>query len=243
MKRLSRNDIEAIAEKYVKAYLELPENKSAQVYRIEPEIMLEKVLGLNVEYMHLSYDGSILGMTSFVELGVQVFENDDEEAFFFLDGKTVLVESDLNYDNKSKGRKNFTLMHEGSHQIFKMLFPNDYGVTQQSAGVHYYKANTERSRQINDWEEWQANTLAAAILLPKCLIEKGMFLFGLGKKIECLNKIYYPAEYERYSALADFLGSSKKALAIRMKQLGLLDQEYLENPFDYMTIFPEVGEI
>ena len=154
MKRLSRNDIETIAEKYVKAYLELPEIKSAQVYRIEPEIMLEKVLGLNVEYMHLSYDGSILGMTSFGELGVQVFENDDEEAFFFLDGKTVLVESDLNYDNKSKGRKNFTLMHEGSHQIFKMLFPNDYGVTQQSAGVHYYKANAERSRQINDWEEW-----------------------------------------------------------------------------------------
>ena len=114
-----------------------------------------------------------------------MFENDDEEAFFFLDGKTVLVESDLNYDNKSKGRKNFTLMHEGSHQIFKMLFPNDYGVTQQSAGVHYYKANAERSRQSNDWEEWQANTLAAAILLPKCLIEKGMFLFGLRKKIKC----------------------------------------------------------
>ena len=118
MKRLSRNDIEAIAEKYVKAYLELPEIKSAQVYRIEPEIMLEKVLGLNVEYMHLSYDGSILGMTSFGELGVQVFENDDEEAFFFLDGKTVLVESDLNYDNKSKGRKNFTLMHEGTATLF-----------------------------------------------------------------------------------------------------------------------------
>ena len=118
MKRLSRNDIEAIAEKYVKAYLELPEIKSAQEYRIEPEIMLEKVLGLNVEYMHLSYDGSILGMTSFGELGVQVFENDDEEAFFFLDGKTVLVESDLNYDNKSKGRKNFTLMHEGTATLF-----------------------------------------------------------------------------------------------------------------------------
>ena len=49
---------------------------------------------------------------------VQVFENDDEEAFFFLDGKTVLVESDLNYDNKSKGRKNFTLMHEGTATLF-----------------------------------------------------------------------------------------------------------------------------
>lgn len=79
---------------------------------------MEKVLGLNVEYQHLSYDGSILGMTSFTEMGVQVFEDDDNEAFFFLDGKTVLVEKDLNFDSKLKGRKNFTLMHEGSHLHF-----------------------------------------------------------------------------------------------------------------------------
>ena len=78
-------------------------------------------------------------MTSFTEMGVQVFEDDDNEAFFFLDGKTVLVEKDLNFDSKLKGRKNFTLMHEGSHQIFKMLFPHDYGVTQKSAGVHLLK--------------------------------------------------------------------------------------------------------
>ena len=128
MKHLSRFDIEAIADKYVQAYMALPDVRNTQIYRIDPELLLEKVLGLNVEYQHLSYDGSILGMTSFTEMGVQVFEDDDNEAFFFLDGKTVLVEKDLNFDSKLKGRKNFTLMHEGSHQIFKMLFPHDYGV-------------------------------------------------------------------------------------------------------------------
>ena len=147
MKHLSRFDIEAIADKYVQAYMALPDVRNTQIYRIDPELLLEKVLGLNVEYQHLSYDGSILGMTSFTEMGVQVFEDDDNEAFFFLDGKTVLVEKDLNFDSKLKGRKNFTLMHEGSHQIFKMLFPHDYGVTQKSAGVHYCKANSERNKQ------------------------------------------------------------------------------------------------
>ena len=117
MKHLSRFDIEAIADKYVQAYMALPDVRNTQIYRIDPELLLEKVLGLNVEYQHLSYDGSILGMTSFTEMGVQVFEDDDNEAFFFLDGKTVLVEKDLNFDSKLKGRKNFTLMHEGSHQI------------------------------------------------------------------------------------------------------------------------------
>ncbi len=243
MKHLSRFDIEAIADKYVQAYMALPDVRNTQIYRIDPELLLEKVLGLNVEYQHLSYDGSILGMTSFTEMGVQVFEDDDNEAFFFLDGKTVLVEKDLNYDSKLKGRKNFTLMHEGSHQIFKMLFPNDYGVTQKSAGVHYYKANSERNKPISDWEEWQANTLGAAILLPENLIKQGMYLFSLGEKIECLNKIYYPSVYKRFDALADFLGCSKKALAIRMKQLGLLKQEYLDNPFDLVTVYPEVSEL
>lgn len=134
-------------------------------------------------------------------------------------------------------------MHEGSHQIFKMLFPHDYGVTQKSAGVHYCKANSERNKPISDWEEWQANTLGAAILLPENLIKQGMYLFSLGEKIECLNKIYYPSVYKRFDALADFLGCSKKALAIRMKQLGLLKKEYLDNPFDLVTVYPEVSEL
>ena len=65
----------------------------------------------------------------------------------------------------------------------------------------------------------------------------------LGEKIECLNKIYFPGVYKRFDALADFLGCSKKALAIRMKQLGLLKKEYLDNPFDLVTVYPEVSEL
>lgn len=62
MKRLSRFDIEVIADKYVQAYMALPDVRNTQIYRIDPELLLEKVLGLNVEYQHLSYDGSILGI-------------------------------------------------------------------------------------------------------------------------------------------------------------------------------------
>ena len=60
LKHLSRFDIEAIAAKYVKAYMELPDVRNTKIYRIDPELLLEKVLGLTVEYQHLSYDGSIL---------------------------------------------------------------------------------------------------------------------------------------------------------------------------------------
>lgn len=238
MKHLSRLDIEAIARQYIKAYLELPEVKGSHIYRIDPELFVEKVLGLTIQYEHLSYDGKTLGLTSFEEVAVSVLTEADEEEFVLLDGRTVLIESDLMTDKKWRGRKNFTIMHEGCHQIFKALFPNDYGGAREKIGVvHYYKVNEERSRRIKDWEEWQANTLTSAIFLPPDLIKQGMFLFDLGEKIDCLNKVFRPAVYEKFSAMADFLGSSKKALAIRMKQLGMLKEEYLDNPMLMADVF------
>lgn len=41
--------------------------------------VLERVLGLKIDYAHLSYDGSLLGMTSFVEVMVDVMTADFEE--------------------------------------------------------------------------------------------------------------------------------------------------------------------
>ena len=46
-------------------------------------------------------------------------------------------------------------------------------------------------------------------------------------------------ENDKFAALADFLGSSKKALAIRMKQLGLLEHDYLDNPFSMLEVVKE----
>lgn len=234
--KLSRKDLENIAERVLVSYRNLPEVKRKKMYRVDPELLLTKVLGLNIEYQHLSVDGSILGLTSYEEVGVEVLDYADTDSYFFLDGKTVLVEQDLHNDAAQIGRCNFTLMHEAGHQILRNLFPKEYGRNKQVATVHYYKHNSERNKPINDWEEWQANTLASAILMPKDLVEYGMFLFGLGKKIKCLNRISDLQTYEKFSAMADFLGTSKSALAIRMKQLNLLEKEYLNNPLAILDI-------
>lgn len=239
MKHLSRKDIEGISLRIVDAYKKLPELAGQRIYRIDPVLLSESLLHLNIDYMHLSPDGSILGMTSFTELEVEVFENDDADAYYFLDGKTVLVESELKNDVMMKGRCNFTVAHEASHQIFKMLFPKEYGEERAASTVHFYKAHSERKKPITDWEEWQANTLAANILLPKALIEQALFLFGLPKKIEILNRVYAPDIYERFIAMADFLGSSKTALAIQLKRLGILKKDYLDNPYRLVDV--EVG--
>ena len=65
MKHLSRKDIEAIAERIVKAYSELPEVKKNKNYRIEPELLLTKLLGSvdKTHNFHKSYKVCFLLLT------------------------------------------------------------------------------------------------------------------------------------------------------------------------------------
>ena len=64
MKYLSRKDIEAIGERVTKAYFRLPDLTGKTVYKITPDKLITDLLGVNLEYHHLSLDGSVLGLTS-----------------------------------------------------------------------------------------------------------------------------------------------------------------------------------
>lgn len=236
MKALSRSDIEQIAAQVIAAYRKLPQLSGKEIYKIDPEILCKDLLNLSIDYKHLSPTGTILGLTSYAEVEIEVFEDDDTLSVCFLDGKTVLIERDLKENEKQRGRCNFTVIHEAGHQIYRMLFPADYGAKPQHKTVHFYRTDAEKKRHMTDWEEWQANTLASAILLPKELIEQAMFLFGVESKIKMLNKIFAPNDYRKFTDIAKFLGSSKTALAIRMKQFGLLEQDYLEDPYRMVDI-------
>ena len=236
MKRLSRYDIELIARRIVKAYWNLPEVQNDDFLRVNPELMATQVLDLNIDYEHLSLDGNTLGLTAFGEVGVEVYDITGEPYWYVLDGKTILVESDLKNDITKVGRCNFSIMHECAHQALKMLYPHEYGVAADSTpALHFYKVGGYQ-RPIRDWEEWQANALASAIFLPAESIKQGMSMFGLGNRIEILNRLYRRSEYKQFCCLAEYLGASKKALAIRMKYLGLLKDDYLDNPYSLADV-------
>ena len=91
------------------------------------------------------------------------------------------------------------------------------------------------SMPIN-WEEWRVNTLAASILMPKDLMIEQMHTAGLGNNLRLLNKIFAPKEYEKFAAVAEAMGVSKSALAIRMKQLHLLDRDDLKDPYALVRV-------
>lgn len=242
MKQLKRTDIEQIGNRIFNAYRKLPcVSSHGHISRVDPDVVLNCILGVDIQYHHLSEDGLTYGMTSTGELGVSLCDMDE---LFILDGKTVLIEKNMLKNPKMAGRCNFTKCHEASHHIFKMLYPNDYGSENDGTPtkVYFSRERMYSPHQPHDWEEWQADTLASYILMPEDLIRQGMFWLDMGEQINILNKKFSPYMYEKFCMLADMLGASRSALAYRMEKLGLIKENHLSNPyivFDRINIIKE----
>ena len=232
---LTTDDLDAIADRVLRAYAGLPEVRAAgQLLYVDPELLLKALLGLAVEYRHLSADGTTLGITAFDEVGVEIC---DEEDLFFFDGRTVLIETGLLAEDQT-GRRNFTVMHEGCHHILKMLFPQDYaGGASARRVLRYRDTRSARTR-----EEWQVDRLTSAILMHRDLVGQAMRLAGQDGRIDMLNALWRPKEYERFCRMCHLLGVSKQALSIRMMGLGLLGEEHLRHPNEILDVTMEEDE-
>lgn len=232
---LTRNDLEKIAARVFNDYKHLPRFAGQQVDYVDPEILACGLCGLSIDHFHLSKDGLILGMTAFQKIGVEVYDDNGQPHVYDLDGRTFLVEKDLKDDPAQYGRYHFTVAHETAHQILADLSPTDRVIQNR---IVYYRGLSPRY-PIQDWNEWQADNLASALLLPTEVVLRALRRFELENGIDILNKIYRPKEYERFCKVAEFLGASKQAMAIRLKRLGLLKKEYLQNPHALVDIEKE----
>ncbi len=232
----SRDDIERISLKVINKYKCLPELQGLSITKIDPTLLAVGLIGLSLDFVHISLKGDKLGLTCLDETGVEVFDETDQPYIYMLDGNTILVEADLKTDCRLAGRCNFSIMHETAHQIFGKLYPKEYGGKEKK--IHCYSPAHEQ-RPIKNWEEWQANALASALLMPRDMLLEDMKMFGLGEHIDILNSIYRPETFYKFRLLADYLGVSQQALAIRLKHLRLLDKEYLNHASDMLTIYME----
>ena len=231
---LSRRDVEKISGRAIAAYKKLPEWGGED--SIDPEIFAQRLLGLTLAHHTLSPDGSILGATACEPVGIPIFDTPTSPEYFFLDGKTVLIEQELTSEGANLGRYHFTLMHEACHQLLGMLFPTDKGRDASRYRIHYCMEETMPG--VDYWDEWRANALASAILMPLEMIRTNLKRFELGEKILVLNKKFAPKVYTRFCEMANYMGVSHQALSIRLTQLGLLEHNYLDNPFRQVNIFP-----
>lgn len=224
MAYLSRDDLDDLADRILHDFVKAEYPKGHICYNVDPT-RLAQFYGFNILYVTITRDGSILGQTSTGRMWTSIVDQDGNDILLYLDGKTILIDERLAKNPKCYGRRNFTIAHELAHQFINRTFPEVYGC--QSRVICDYRRSTKPHKEISDWREWQADAMAAALLLPKEAIDEAMFFFGLGEKIKVLSKKYSEYKYGRFCEMAEFLQVSKTTLAYRLEQLGLLERNYL----------------
>lgn len=210
MQYLSRENLRQIANTYLAGY-EKKICRGVKIMRISPDLMATELLSLNITSFHLSKDGSVLGMTAFLPMGIEVWDDSWKQQIFFFGEGDILIEKNL---QKDSGRYNFTLMHEIAHQILCRRFPEEPMKT-----VHRYEKKRQTER---DWAEWQADTLAAYLLMPEAVVYHILHLLRADNGFNLLFRNYSCKEYQKFCDAAELLGVSKTALRIRLVELGLL---------------------
>jgi len=219
---LSRKDLEQFAQSVIERYKCACIPQRHLCYNVDPT-ELANLLGYKVEYAYLTQDGSILGQTATIPLWTTIIDATLGETYYYLDGQTILIEKRLLCNPLSIGRRNFTIAHELSHLLLNQRYPS----LRDSLYRHCCFNRKIVKQEVTDWYEWQADALAAALLLPLDAIESAMFMYGLGNKMKVLSRKYSQNRYESFCCMAQFLGVSKTTLAYRMEQLGLLERNYL----------------
>ena len=219
---LSRKDIEHISRRLLRDYLKKVPQK---VDHIDPADFAEKMCGLQFTFADISEAHDAIGLTATSGVIITIPQRDGTRLDYELDGKTAFIDQSLVAENQI-GRLNFTMMHEAAHQLFWMLYPEEYEV--QTPRCVFRMADEHTQYPVLNWEEWQTNVLTSYLLLPKELVYRHMADVGLKDGVSVLNRIYARKDYERFSEAAKRLGVSKTALTIRSDANTITVQEAVE---------------
>lgn len=234
---LRQQDIEDLAEDILSEFKpDLLLNPQA----VPIEFLIEAYLNLDVDYKDLSLDKSILGLTTFGDGYITIFNEENKVEYLPVNSGTIIVDNELLDENP--GRLRFTYAHEASHWILhRHMFesdPNQLTLFQEEQEAQSIKclnrdvenmfASNKTLSSDSDWLEWQADSMGASLLLPKTTFKlafgqrlksygiKDLPLILSGKE----EKIYYLILNE----MSQLFNVSKQAVQVRLSKLKLVQK-------------------
>ena len=136
-------------------------------------------LGLRVSFARLSPDGSICGVTAYADTEYKITELGITRTLALKRNQVILDESFICSGNVQRlcAKRRFTLAHECAHQI---LFQLESEEVRAACEMKYSARTAYTPRELKtreDWNEWQANVLGAAILMPQKEIDFAAWYF------------------------------------------------------------------
>lgn len=176
---LRRNEIDAIAERII---CDFDRSWVLPGKQVNIELLIEAYFGLTLDFQYLSNDGRYLGATVFNDTPKMVVYNPskDEAEYIHAREGTILVDRRL-VESRNSGRYRFTLAHELGHWVLHKKYfcyrTNRTSMFQFGTAMIQCRDINKRYTRTQSWDEskwmeWQADSFAASILMPKSSVEE-----------------------------------------------------------------------
>lgn len=196
-------------------------------------------LGLRVSFARLSDDGSICGLTAYTDTEYAA-TCQGVTRLIPLKANEVLLDSSFMEPGQVRsrcGKRRFTLAHECAHQL---LFQMESDEARRACEEAYAPRTAYSLRDLKtreDWNEWQANALGAAILMPQREIDRAMDYLARGRRLINYGGWFNYGDRAVLSQLCQILGVSKSAAVIRLRQMCHLEDRPYEEYTDPLEVW------
>lgn len=217
---LSKNQLERHGEKILHAF------SPAVLVNPQPTDLdgLIRNMGFNLEYQYLSHNKVYLGVTVFDDTDTLPVYNPvlNRAEFISVKKNTIIIEGTLAENPAYEHRERFTLGHEAAHGLihaeyyrrkaeFAGFCDNCGGIYSRSCAPDLSDVDASGKRlQGEAWLEWQANYLAAVLLMPKAAIKNIDFKCNGSWHLELI------------SMMVEVFNVSAQAAWVRLASLGYL---------------------
>lgn len=222
---LSKQKLENYGERILRAFspsvLQTPQPTNM-------DELITSFMEFNFEYQYLSNNSVYLGITVFDDTDKLPIYNPslNQAEFISVKKNTIIIEGTLAENPAYEHRERFTQGHEASHGLLHTeyyLRKAEYAGFCNSSGDIFLKSCfpdlsgvdvNGKCLQGEAWLEWQANYLAAVLLMPKTTVKR------LRNLIEPKGNRFW--HHELVSTMVDVFNVSKEAARVRLDSLGYL---------------------
>lgn len=230
---LKKTDFDEIADMVLKEYMP---NVLQYPKQTDVEYLAEECFYLEIKHDNITPNGAVLGMIAFADTEFNTVGMDYEERTIKLEEGTMLIDMSL-IGRENLARKRFTEAHEISHWVCHRSYHSPtHGqyefrrntssyVACRTENIEQYKKRVQSEKTEEDWEEWQADSLAAALLMPKDTFQ---IAFSEAMRNNGIWRGYLIAGVDNDKArkvieeLMHVFGVSFRAAQIRMMHLGMI---------------------
>ncbi len=237
MKYYSFEEIDELGETIVKKYIK--DKKLKNVWCIDVEGIVTDLLGCQVVYAQFAEDDpSKIGFLSNGITPIKVYKDNMIKPVVF-PVNTIVIDLPMRL-NRNYAQERFTIMHEGGHKIMESHSPGLLRACYESKFDTEYEYNKEDIKRLFNSCEVYANRFAAAVLMPRFLLDKVLKTYNNGEYISIYGShLIKESDKIVIQKIANRLGVSYSALLNRFKSLNMFNVKEADEFLGQLTIFEE----